>query len=200
MRKCDPTLARAPPLQRIDVGSIPTASTDCVRGVAATGHPPTVASRVQSPPDALDCVRAHDVTAACRLAMADVWVRLPLGALRIVAARYANRYCGQAQTLVFVGSTPTRATAASARVNMRPNGDVDQLAGVATLRTWRVWVRIPPSLLQTTVQTGRRPSGSHKPGGWVQLPGLQLNDRVGQSAEPAGREPVQCGFDSHLGH
>ena len=26
------------------------------------------------------------------------------------------------------------------------------------------------------------------------------HDRVGQSAEPAGREPVQCGFDSHLGH
>lgn len=164
MRKCDPTLARAPPLKRIDVGSIPTASTDCIRGVAATGYPPTVASRVQSPPDALDCVRAHDVTAACRLAMADVWVRLPLGALLMMPlccngsqpswyggsvgstptggssqfrvsrttfrveertnrnskrctrcpkrteARYANRYCGQAQTLVFVGSTPTRAT------------------------------------------------------------------------------------------
>src|SRR5207249_4701611 len=36
--------------------------------------------------------------------------------------------------------------------------------------------------------------------GRVQLPGLQLNDRVGQMAEPAGREPAQCGFDSHLGH
>ncbi len=26
-------------------------------------------------------------------------------------------------------------------------GTVDQLAGVATLRTWTVWVRIPPVLL-----------------------------------------------------
>lgn len=73
---------------------------------------------------------AHDVAAACRLAMADVWVRLPLGALftfnvgmfnvkggslpltwnvKRESARYANRYCDQAQTLVFVGSIPTRA-------------------------------------------------------------------------------------------
>jgi hypothetical protein len=55
------------------------------------------------------------------------------------------------------------------------NGDVDQLEGVATLRTWTVWVRIPPSPLEfSKLQTGRRSTGSHKPGCWVQLPGLQL--------------------------
>jgi hypothetical protein len=52
-----------------------------VRGVTATCHLPTVASRVQFPPDALLIRCAHDVAAACRLAMADAWVQLPLGAL-----------------------------------------------------------------------------------------------------------------------
>ena len=50
------------------------------------------------------------------------------------------------------------------------------------------------------MQTGRRPFGSHKPGGRVRLPGLQLDDRVPQLVEGSGREPDWCGFDSHLGH
>jgi hypothetical protein len=54
-----PTLARSLPLKQVHVGSIPTAST--VR---------------------LSDERAHDVAVAYRLAMADVWVRLPLGALK----------------------------------------------------------------------------------------------------------------------
>ena len=38
------------------------------------------------------------------------------------------------------------------------NGDVDQRAGVATLRTWTVWVRIPPSPLRTPCRrVGARP-------------------------------------------
>ncbi len=38
-------------------------------------------------------------------------------------------------------------------------GDVDQLGGVATLRTWTVWVRIPPSLLADMIcrRAGARP-------------------------------------------
>src|SRR5215471_13152083 len=81
-----PTPARHPPLKREDVGSTPTASTDgddgdCVRGVAATCHLPTVASRVRTPPDAL-VQHAPVVSAeACGFATAAARVRTPPGAL-----------------------------------------------------------------------------------------------------------------------
>lgn len=62
-------------------------------------------------------VRPCDVVAACRLGMTDVWVRFPPRALVVNAtARYANRQCGQAQTLACVGSNPSRATPASAGI------------------------------------------------------------------------------------
>jgi hypothetical protein len=52
-----------------------------------------VGTRVQLPPDALVddrpiYNRAHDVAVAYRLAMADVWVRLPLGALPIAECEF----------------------------------------------------------------------------------------------------------------
>jgi hypothetical protein len=59
-----PMSARRPPLKRDDVGSTPTAST----GLKPGSQTPATDEG------------AHDVAAACRLAMAEVWVRLPLGA------------------------------------------------------------------------------------------------------------------------
>ena len=73
------------------VGSIPTGPTDKqALVVQRRGHRTrNAATWVRVPPGALGSLtirlstkRAHDVAAACRLAMADVRVRLPLGALR----------------------------------------------------------------------------------------------------------------------
>ena len=75
-----------------DVGSIPTGPTDKQALVVQwQGHRTrNAATWVRVPPGALGSLtirlptkRAHDVAAACRLAMADVRVRLPLGALTI---------------------------------------------------------------------------------------------------------------------
>ena len=49
---------------------------------------------------------AHDVAVACCLAMAEVWVRLPLGALRDGAQLVAR----QVHTLEVDGSSPSPAT------------------------------------------------------------------------------------------
>jgi hypothetical protein len=51
-------------------------------------------------------------------------------------------------------------------------------------------------------RAGRRSAGFHMPGSSVRVRGsaTERNDRVGQLVEPAGREPVKCGFDSHPGH
>ena len=168
-----PTLARGLPLKQVYVGSIPTASTcrPCrarcafarraaraevrVRPWCSSNTPLFQSGFAGANPagctvgDRLIYERAHDVAVAYRLAMADVWVRLPLGALvgdelienirpcDVVAAcrlgmtdvwvrfppgaLFVNAghgtptgSCDQAQTLVCVGSNPSRATPASA--------------------------------------------------------------------------------------
>ena len=124
-----------------------------------------------------------------RLAKSETWVRFPPGAL--ITSPWSSLECSPPCQGGDRGFKSRRG-----RFVFR-NGDVAQLVAGDGLRSRLVWVRIPPSPL---LQTGRRSTGSHKPGLWVQLPGLQLIDWVGQSVEPAGREPAQCGFDSHPGH
>ena len=83
--------AAFPAFTRRGEGSSPSDPTDVIHDNASVVQRPgfrfrNATTRVRVPPDALDLrtdihVRAHDVAAACRLAMADVRVRLPLGAL-----------------------------------------------------------------------------------------------------------------------
>jgi hypothetical protein len=83
-----PTLARSLPLKQVYVGSIPTASTvgvdapvvsiGSIRLCHGRGAGSTPARCSASK---MNKKRAHDVAVAYRLAKADVWVQLPLGAL-----------------------------------------------------------------------------------------------------------------------
>ena len=81
--------AAFPALNRVGEGSSPSGPTEMIalvvqwRGLRTRN----AATRVRVPPGALGSLtirhtlRAHDVAAACRLAMAEVRVQLPLGAL-----------------------------------------------------------------------------------------------------------------------
>ena len=56
-----------------------------------------------------------------------------------------------------------------------PHGDVDQPGRSRHAQNVDSVGSNPTVTTGSTLQTGRRSTGSHKPGGWVQLPGLQLS-------------------------
>src|SRR5207248_9954308 len=97
-------------------------------------RPPTAEARVRPPPGALDDRRAHDVAAACRLAMADVWVRLPLGALGGVRVGSESERIRQALLSFLSFSLPTLA----------PKWRGTQTGPSARLKPGRLWVRLRP--------------------------------------------------------